>query len=124
MTVESCIPVIPSADLEKSLRFWVDGLGLTMDREMKHEDKLIGCMVHNNRLSFWLNQRAGTTVIPQNYEGIRLYWAPVNIEETRKRLKQLGYAVSDIEERDYGQTEFFVTDDDGFSHCFGVATRH
>ena len=31
MFVESCIPVIPSADLEKSLRFWVEGLGLTVD---------------------------------------------------------------------------------------------
>ncbi len=30
MTVESCIPVIPSANLEKSLRFWVEGLGLTV----------------------------------------------------------------------------------------------
>ncbi len=29
--VKSCMPVIPSADLEKSLRFWVEGLGLTMD---------------------------------------------------------------------------------------------
>ncbi len=27
MLVDLCIPVIPSADLEKSLRFWVDGLG-------------------------------------------------------------------------------------------------
>jgi catechol 2,3-dioxygenase-like lactoylglutathione lyase family enzyme len=53
--VKSCIPVVHSADLEKSLRFWVDGLGLTMDR-------------------------------------------------------------------DYGQTEFFVTDDDGYTHCFGVET--
>jgi hypothetical protein len=26
-------------------------------------------------------------------------------------------------ERDDGQTEFFVTDYDGFSHCFGVDTR-
>ena len=26
-------------------------------------------------------------------------------------------------DRDYGQTEFFVTDDDGYSHCFGVATN-
>lgn len=123
MTVESCMPVIPSADLEKSLRFWVEGLGLTMDREMRHEGKLIGCMVHNSQhLFFWLNQREGTTVKPVNYEGIRLYWAPSNIHEMRERLKRLGYAVSDIVERDYGQTEFFVTDDDGFSHCFGVAT--
>lgn len=124
MTLQSCIPVIPSADLEKSLRFWVDGLGLTMDREMRHEGKLIGCMVHNSsHLSFWLNQRAGTPVTPDNYEGIRLYWAPSNIREMRERLKRLGYAVSEIDERDYGQTEFFVTDDDGFSHCFGVATK-
>jgi hypothetical protein len=38
-------------------------------------------------------------------------------------LKHLGYTVSDIVERSYGQTEFFVTDDDGFSHCFGVDTK-
>ena len=124
MTVESCIPVIPSADLKKSLRFWVEGLGFRMDREMRHEGKLIGCMVHDSQqLSFWLNQRAGTAVKPKNYEGIRLYWAPSNIHQVRERLKQLGYSVSDIVEREYGQTEFFVTDDDGFSHCFGVATK-
>ena len=123
MTVESCIAVIPSADLEKSLRFWVEGLGLTMDREMRSEGRLIGCMVHNERMYFWLNQRAGTPVKPKDYEGVRLYWAPSNIHEMRKRLQQLGFAVSDIEPRDYGQTEFFLTDDDGYSHCFGVATK-
>jgi catechol 2,3-dioxygenase-like lactoylglutathione lyase family enzyme len=124
MKVESCIPVIPSADLEKSLRFWIEGLGLTLDREMRHEGKLIGCMVHNSRhLYFWLNQRAGTPVKPENFNGIGLYWAPSNIHEARERLKQLGYAVSEIVDRDYGQTEFFVTDDDGFSNCFGVATN-
>lgn len=124
MTVNSCIPVIPSADVNKSLRFWVEGLGLTVDREMRHEGKLIGCMVHNNQnLYFWLNQRAGTPVKPENYEGIRLYWTPSDIQQVRERLKRLGFAVSDIVEREYGQTEFFVTDEDGFSHCFGVATK-
>lgn len=52
-----------------------------------------------------------------------LYWAPADIHETRERLERLGYAVSDICERDYGQTEFFLTDDDGYSHCFGVPTK-
>ena len=51
MWVDSCMPVIPSADLERSLRFWVDGLGLTMDRAMRQDGRLIGCMVHNERLS-------------------------------------------------------------------------
>ena len=124
MFVQSCIPVIPSADLEKSLRFWVEGLGLTMDREMRREGKLIGCMVHNGRnLYFWLNQRAGTPIRPDDYYGISLYWAPIDMQATRERLLRLGFEVSEMEARDYGQTEFFVTDDDGFSHTFGVATN-
>ena len=122
MLVQSCIPVIPSADLEKSLRFWVAGLGLIMDRPMQHDDRLIGCMVHDDRLYFWLNQREGTAVVPENYEGIRLYWAPTDIHALRDRLIELGYAPSAISRREYGQTEFVVTDDDGFRHCFGVAT--
>jgi catechol 2,3-dioxygenase-like lactoylglutathione lyase family enzyme len=116
------MPVIPSADLERSLRFWVEGLGLTMDRAMRQDGRLVGCMVHDEHLSFWLNRRAGTPVKPENYEGVRLYWAPRDIHALRARLEGLGYAVSEIIDRDYGQTEFYVTDDDGYSHCFGVAT--
>jgi catechol 2,3-dioxygenase-like lactoylglutathione lyase family enzyme len=123
MEIQSCTPVIPSADLEKSLRFWVDGLGLNMDRAMRRDGRLVGCMVHNERVSFWLNQRDGSVIKPENYEGIRLYWAPGNLQQLRDRLGSLGFAVSAITERDYGQTEFFVTDDDGYTHCFGVATK-
>jgi hypothetical protein len=89
---------------------------------MWREGRLIGCMVHNECLYFWLNQRFGSAVRPDNYEGLRLYWAPDDIHALRGHLLQLGYPVSEIEQRDYGQTEFFVTDDDGFSHCFGVAS--
>jgi uncharacterized glyoxalase superfamily protein PhnB len=94
-----------------------------MDSEMREDGKLIFCMLRGGGLAFMLNQRAGTPAKPENYEGIRLYWAPSDIRETRDRLEQLGYNVSELEERDYGQTEFFLTDDDGFCHCFGVATR-
>jgi catechol 2,3-dioxygenase-like lactoylglutathione lyase family enzyme len=104
MLVESCIPVIPSADLEKSLRFWVDGLGLSVDRAMRQDGRLIGCMVHNERLYFWLNQRAGSPNTPDNYEGLRLYWAPSDIQALRERLLGLGYSASEIMNRDYGQT--------------------
>lgn len=120
--VTYCMPVIPSFDLEKSLKFWVEGLGFKMDRKMRQEGRLVGCMVHNDEMYFWLNQRMGDR-IPDSLEGIRLYWTPTDIQTVRKRLQNLGYDVSAIEERDYGQTEFFLTDDDGYSHCFGVATK-
>lgn len=120
--VESCTPVIPSADLERSLRFWVDGIGLAVDRAMRENGRLIGCMVHADHLAFWLNRRAGTPAAPEECEGIRLYWTPRDIHGLRARLEGLGYTVSEITDRDYGQTEFFATDDDGYSHCFGVPT--
>jgi lactoylglutathione lyase len=89
MPVESCIPVIPSADLEKSLRFWVDGLGFEVSSEMRAKGKMIGCMLRKENLAFWLNQREGTPIKPKDYEGIRLYWAPSDIRETREKLKAL-----------------------------------
>ena len=122
MSLKYCVPVIPSKDLEKSLRLWVEGLGFSMSSEMRNGDKLIFCMLQNGSLWFMLNQRAGTAVKPENYEGIRLYWTPEDIRETRERLKSLGYGVSELQEREYGQTEFFLVDDDGYSHCFGVPT--
>jgi hypothetical protein len=123
MSLQSCIPVIPSADLDKTLRLWVEGLGFSLESEMREEGRLTFCMLRNVHLCFMLNQRAGSPAAPDGYEGIRLYWAPSDLRETRQRLIRLGYPVSDIVDRDYGQTEFFLTDDDGCSHCFGVPTH-
>lgn len=123
MSVQSCIPVIPSADLEKSLRLWADGLEFSVSSEMRKEGKLTFCMLSKGNLWFMLNQRAGNPQKPEGYESIRLYWAPADIHKTRERLKSLGFVVSELEERDYGQTEFFLADDDGYSHCFGVPTQ-
>jgi len=67
-------PDHPSANLEKSLRLRVDGLGFSMSSEMRKDDKLIFCMLRKDELFFMLNQRAGTPVKPEDYEGIRRYW--------------------------------------------------
>ena len=123
MSVQSCIPVIPSADLERSLRLWVEGLEFSKSTEMHDRGKLVFCMLHKDNLHFMLNQRTGNPERPDGYDGIRLYWAAPDLHETHERLKSLGYAVSAIEDREYGQTEFFLTDDDGFTHCFGMSTR-
>ena len=123
MSLRSCIPVIPSADLDKTLRLWVDGLGFQVESDMREEGRLIFCMLRNGQLYVMVNRRAGSQVTPENYDGIRLYWGPSDLHQIRQRLLGLGYSVSEIVDRDYGQTEFFLTDDDGYTHCFGVATQ-
>ena len=125
MSIKSCVPVIPSSDITRSLRFWIDGLGFHIadDSEMCEEGTLTFCMIHKRGMHFMLNRRAGTAAKPKDYEGVRFYWEPSDIDKTRRHLEKLGYAVSDVVERYYGQTEFVTTDDDGFSHCFGVPTK-
>jgi hypothetical protein len=120
MTVAACVPVIPSADLERSLRLWVDGLDFSAHSEMRENDVLVFCMLRRDDMHFMLNRRAGDPAKPDDYEGIRLYWTPDNLTESRERLERLGFRVSKIVQRPYGQDEFFLTDDDGYSHCFGV----
>ncbi|KRA80473.1 VOC family protein [Altererythrobacter sp. Root672] len=123
MSVNNCIPVVPSVDLEKSLRLWRDGLGFTETWwEAHREGVLVGAGISKGRMMFMLNIRAGTPDRPEDYEGVRFYWNPDDLYALREHLLGLGYAVSDVEERDYGQAEFFMTDDDGFEHCFGVST--
>jgi hypothetical protein len=34
----------------------------------------------------WLNQRAGTPIKPENYEGVRFYWTPSDSHEMGERL--------------------------------------
>jgi hypothetical protein len=70
-----------------------------------------------------LNTRFGDPGKPKHYEGVRFYWAPDDLVELRERLLGLGFAASEIWHRDYGQSEFTLVDDDGFDHCFGVATE-
>lgn len=123
MSVDSCIPVIPSSDLTKSLAFWRDGLGFSVESEMEKNGRMVFCMLKKPGLCFILNQRDGNAEKPGNYEGIRLYWAPTNLDETRAHLISLGFDPSEIVNRDYGRSEFFLTDSDGFSHCFGIETR-
>jgi hypothetical protein len=121
-TVSSCIPIIPSADIARSKRFWVEGLGFDVESEMQEKERLVLCMLRRGPLAFMLNRRGGAPVAPEGFEGIRLYWAPVNLIETHQRLAKLGFTVTEIVAREYGQTEFFATDHDGYSHCFGVPT--
>lgn len=120
MNIESCIPVIPSFHLQKSLVFWRDGLGFEVFDKVEIKGKLVFCMLRKSGLSFMLNQREGTEQKQDAYEGIRLYWSPKNLNEIRDHLISIGFEPSEIYDRDYGRTEFFLTDDDGYSHCFGV----
>lgn len=124
MSVTHCIPVIPSADLERSLRLWREGLGFDETWWEEHrEGTLVGVGIRKGPMTFMLNIRAGTPDKAEDYEGVRFYWAPHDLHALRERLLGLGYAPSEICHRDYGQSEFVLTDDDGFAHCFGLPTE-
>ena len=124
MSVSSCTPIVPSVDLERSLRLWRDGLGFNETWWEQHRDGvLVGCGIRKDRMSVMLNVRAGDPAKPEDYEGIRFYWAPDDLHSLHDHLLALGYPASEVWHRDYGQSEFTLIDVDGFDHCFGVPTE-
>jgi hypothetical protein len=46
-------------------------------------------MLRKDELCFMLIQRAWTPVKPEDYEGIRLYWAPKDIHKTTEPLREV-----------------------------------
>ena len=87
MPVASCIPVVPSMDVERSLRLWRDGLGFSETWwEARREGTLVGVGVRKDHMTFMLNIRAGTPDKPEDYEGVRFYWAPDDLHGLRERL--------------------------------------
>jgi hypothetical protein len=44
----SCVSVIPSANLERSLRLRVDGLGFSNSEELHKDGRLIFCMLRKD----------------------------------------------------------------------------
>lgn len=89
-------------------------LGFLMNSEMRKDDKLIFCMLRKDDLCFMLNQRSGTPVKPEDYQGIRLYWAPKDIHKTRERLQSLGVSKSTSRYFPHGaQLDYFRIDNPG-----------
>ena len=120
MAVEGYIAVIPSSDLQRSNRLWTEGLGYTVEDAIDRDGVRVWCMLSGPGGRVMLNIREGEAAGPEGYEGIRLYWTPTDLDALHARLRDLGFAVSDIVVRDYGMREFALDDDDGHNHCFGV----
>ena len=89
MSVTNCVTVVPSADLERSLRLWRDGLGFDETwYEERRDGKLVGCGIRKGRIMVLLNIRDGSPEKPENYEGVRFYWAPDDLHALHQRLSR------------------------------------
>jgi len=84
MPGESCIPVIPSANLQKSLHLWIDGLGFSVSSEMREGDKLISACFGKTTYGLCLTNAPGlrssrkTTKAFDSTGGRRIYRKPEN----------------------------------------------
>jgi hypothetical protein len=67
MAVNGCIPIVPSADLERSLKLWREGLGFDETWWEQHRDGvLVGCGIRKGAMTFMLNIRVGDPAKPED----------------------------------------------------------
>jgi uncharacterized glyoxalase superfamily protein PhnB len=117
LTLRSVGPSFTVNDLEKSLAWYRDVLGLTVGERWEHEGKLMGVEMQAGRATFMLTQddwKKGRDRVKG--EGFRLYCATAqDVDRLAERIKAHGGTLAQ-EPRDesWGARALTVEDPDGF----------
>ncbi len=117
LQVRSLVPTITVNDLQRSLKFYRDGLGFAVSEEMNEDGKLIGAMLEAGEAKMGISQddfAKGRDRVKG--VGIRLYLeTEQSIEEIAKQAKAAGITPTDGPgPLPWGPMGLTVTDPDGF----------
>lgn len=121
LQVRSLVPTLTVNDLQRSLKFYRDGLGFTVSEEMKDGDKLMGVMLQAGEFTVGLAQddfAKGRDRVKG--VGTRLYLeTDHDLAGLARQLKSAGFTTGEgPAPLPWGPTGFTVTDPDGFKMTF------
>ncbi|HUR92075.1 MAG TPA: VOC family protein [Gemmatimonadaceae bacterium] len=117
LQARSISPSLTVSDLERSLRFYKEGLGFTTGEEWKDGDKLIGVMLESDKVYLMLGQddfAKGRDRLKGM--GVRLYiQVTADINALAEQAKAAGLKLdSGPADLGWGPVGFTLTDPDGY----------
>jgi lactoylglutathione lyase len=117
LQVRSLVPTLTVNDLQKSLKFYRDGLGFAVSEEMKEDGQVKGAMLEAGETMLGISQDDFTKGRDRvKGVGMRLYLeTDQNIEEIARQAKSAGITPTDGPgPLPWGPMGLTVTDPDGF----------
>jgi uncharacterized glyoxalase superfamily protein PhnB len=116
LSLRSASPSFTVNDIEKSLVWYRDVLGLTVGERWEHEGRLAGVELAAGQVRFWLAQddwKKGRDRVKG--EGFRIYCETTqDVDRLAERIKARGGTLEGPRDQPWGGRELAVADPDGF----------
>lgn len=115
-SVETTVPLLVVSDIERSMRFYRDGVGFSVERHWAPDGHVAWCWLSLGGASIMLQQaepgdRPGAG-------GITLYLLCADADEVHAELVRRGTEAAAPEVAFYGMKQVHLRDPDGYALCF------
>ncbi len=121
MTLQSCRPLLNVADIETSLGFWRDLIGLEVVTRFESEGQLAFASLKSGEVELMLNFRGGDPAARRarpHYTEAVIYFGVASVHELVRDLRAKGFDAPEPEAQAYGVDEIVVRDPDGYEIAF------
>lgn len=122
LRLRNLAPSLTVNDLQASLRFWVDGVGFTLEERWEENGELKGVMLVAGSCHLGLSQDDWAKGRDRaKGVGFRL-WAETaqSLDDIAARLRQRGVEMDGPKDEPWGGRSLTVTDPDGFTLTIGA----
>jgi predicted enzyme related to lactoylglutathione lyase len=127
MKIRNIVPMLATGDMEATVRFYGDAFGFELRDKFESGGQTWWCEMMRDGHAIMFTQHGVNADAPGAREGfaqtsVNLY-LDSGIEGLHGRLKQKGYAVSDLRVTFYRMREFHLADPSGYSVLVGQPTN-
>ena len=124
-TITSCTPLLNVADVEASLGFWRDLIGLAVTYRHEPDGKLMFASLQSGEARLMLNGRGGDPAARRarpHYTEAVFNFAVDSVHALVGELRAKGFAAPDPVAEEYGLDEIVIRDPDGYEIAFTSPT--
>lgn len=123
-TIRQLWPLLAVQDLERSIRFYEGLLGFSVVGRADIDGRVFWCRLERGGASLML-QQADDEDGPANGRGrgVALYVVCDDVERLRAEFTSRGLQLPPVSIAEYGMTQLFVPEPDGYSLCFESPTE-
>lgn len=121
MQLESLVPMLSVADVEKTLRFYQQALGFEVVHRYEQDGFLHWALVRSGATELMFARcDVSQSVLPFDTKThLVLYFHLDDVDALHTSLKAQEYPVSNLQVTFYQMQEFTLRDPDGYQLCFG-----
>jgi predicted enzyme related to lactoylglutathione lyase len=116
LRLRAVMPVLAVTDVERSVAWYRDILGFTVDEEARRDGRLIAAQLKAGKVRFLLEQDPRPDRPRARGEGVRLYCATrQDIDRLAAMVQERGGALAEAPGNAHDGRDFTIVDPDGFT---------